>query len=164
MLKRMLIFAAVVVAVVSLAPAADFTQLPQPLDNAKVGQWVSYTVMGGSEQKQSITGIEGSGDEMTIIMTIESIMGGHVLQSQEMPVNLAEAKEMEQALRADNPDVVIREETVTVNGKSYDALVVEVDTPNGTTKTYMSHEIPVTGLLKAEMGDMVMMELSGYGE
>lgn len=164
MLKKFVLTAAFVVAACSLIQAADYSKLPKPLDNAKVGQWVHYKIMGGMEQKQSITAIEGDGDDRVITLTIEIMQNGAVVQSQETKLNLKEAKAQEEAARASTPDVTIVEETITVNGKSYDAVVVEGEANGMKSRIYMSEKIPVSGMLKMDAGGMAMLELVDFGE
>lgn len=165
MIKKFLMGAALVLAVACVAQAADFSKIPDASKNMKVGQWVKYSIMGGTEQVQKVTAIEGSGDERVITLSIETSMGGNVVSKDEQQVNLRESKEAETKAREENPDIEITEEKVTVGGKSFDAIVLTANIQGTTTKTYMSHDVPVTGLLKMEIAGLgTMMELVDFGE
>lgn len=154
MLKRIALTALFSVFVLGFAQAADFSKIPNALKDAKEGQWVSYTSMGGMEQKQSITKIEGEGDERVITVKTEIIMGGNAIQSSETAVSLKDAKAaQEEAWKAD-PDVKISETKVTAGGKDYNAVLIESTVEGATTKLYMSEEIPVSGIIKIETSAM----------
>lgn len=147
--------------------AADFSKIPSAIDKAKVGQWATYTAVGGIEQKQSIIAVKGSGDDMVVTVKTEMSMAGQAMPAQEQEISLKAAKEMQQEAWKNNPDTKITEESVTVNGKSYDAIVVETVQEGMSVKIYMSEKVPVTGVIKMEM-DMQgeptsIMELVDFG-
>ena len=166
MLKKVFLAAAVVVAACTLSQAADYSKVPNPMKNAKVGQWVHYKIMGGMEQKQTISAIEGEGDDRIITIKADTIQGGNVLQSQEMKINLKDAKAQEEQNRqAAGDNVTITEEKITHNGKSYDAIVIEATANGMSSKVYMAEAIPVSGMIKTEVQGMgAMMELVDFGE
>lgn len=150
MFKRFALTAMFAVLVFGLAQAADFSKIPNPMKNAKTGQSVTYTSMGGMEQKQSITAVEGSGDDLVVTVKTEVMMGGNAIQSDETKISLKDAKAQQEAAWQADPDVKISDAKVNVGGKDYNAVLIESTTQGITTKIYMSEEVPVSGILKME--------------
>lgn len=165
MLKKCLVIAAFAFTACFVAQAADFSKVPDATKNMKVGQWVTYKIMGGMEQKQSVTAIEGEGDDRIITLKMETMMNGQALSTNEQKINLKDSKAQEAKAREENPNVEITEETVTVAGKTFNAVVLSAKMEGVESKTYMSADVPVTGLIKMEVSGMgTMMELVDFGE
>lgn len=150
MFKRIALAALFAVFAFGLSQAADFSKIPNPMNNAKKGQWVTYTAMAGMEQKQSITEIEGTGDDRVVVIKTEVLMEGMPAQATETKVNLKDARAAQEAAWSVNPDVKISDATVEAGGKTYKTVLVEVGAQGVTTKMYMSEDIPVTGIVKME--------------
>lgn len=150
MLKRIALTAMFVVCACGLAQAADFSSIPNPLKNVKADQWVSYTAMGGVEQKQTVTKVEGEGDDRVVTINMEFLMNGNVMQAQETKISLKDANaEQEAAWKAD-PNIKVSEVTVNAAGKDIKATLIETTEQGITTKLYLSEEIPVSGIVKME--------------
>lgn len=154
-----------VVSLGAVTMAADFSKIPNAIEKAKAGQWASYKAMGGMEQKQSITAVKGSGEDMVVTIKTEMSMAGQAMPPQEQEIALKGAKEMQQEAWKNNPNTKITEETITVNGKSFDTVVVETTQEGMSVKIYMSEKVPVTGIVKMEMQGMPgpVMELVDFG-
>lgn len=123
MLKRIALAAVFAVCAFGLSQAADFSKIPNPMKNVKKGQWVTYTSMGGMEQKQTVTDVEGAGDDRVITITTEISMGGTTMPPNEQKISLKEAKAQQEAAWAADPDVKISDAKVTVGGKEYNAVL-----------------------------------------
>lgn len=165
MVKHFLVGALFALAVSCAVQAADFSKIPDASKNLKVGQWARYKVMGGIENKQEITAIEGEGDDRVVTLKMDLSMGGNVLQSEEhkMPVKQLPGQDM--ASREDHEGVEIRDESVTVNGKTYDAVAVVVKNEGNEITTYLSKDVPITGIVKSDItGVGTVMELIDCGE
>ena len=128
-----------------------------PLARAKVGQWVEYKMPNEMGMKQSITKVDGK----KVTIKTETTMNGSVVSSSEAVVDL-EAKPAGEAAApaAPAPKVEVAEETLEVAGKKLKCRVTSV----GEAKTWMSEDVPVNGLVKTRTGEMVAMELVGWGE
>lgn len=165
MFKKLLVVAVFAFTASCVAQAADFSKVPDATKNMKVGQWVQYKIQGGMEMKQTVASIEGEGDDRVITLKMEMSMGGQVMGSQDQVIRLSETKAQEKAAREANPDVEITEEQITVNGKTFDAVVLTAKIDGSESKTYMSEEVPVTGLIKMDItGIGTTMELVDFGE
>lgn len=150
MLKRIAFTSLFAVLAFGLALAADFSKIPNALENAQVGQWVAYTSMGGTEQKQSIVKIEGEGEERVITIKTEITMGGQTVQETENAIAMKDVKEQQKAAWEADPDVKITDTTVSAGGKDYKAVLIETTNEGVVTKLYMSADVPVTGIVQME--------------
>ena len=166
MLKKLFFVAVLAVAAATVTQAADMDKLPNPMLKAKVGQWVSYKMMGGMEMKQTITAIDGSGDAQTITIKSETMVPGQPAQAQEQKIAMKDAKEMQANAWKEAGEVKISEGTVAVKGKDVPAVIVEFTKDGMTSKIFMSDAIPVSPIVKMEIGGMPgpMMELADFGE
>lgn len=164
-MKKVLCMAVAAMVFACAAQAADFSKLPDPTKNVKAGQWVSYKVMGGMEQKHSITNVEGSGDDRVITLKMETIMNGQAMGGEEQKIPLKNSRAAQEEAWKAAPDAKISDVKVTVNGKEYDAVLLEMTNQGMTTKMYMSEKVPVTGIVKMEVTGMPgpMMELVDFG-
>ncbi len=166
MLKKFLFVAALLLAVSAASQAADLGKIPVALTKAKVGQWASYTVMGGVQQKQTVTSIEGTGDDQVITVKLEVMMNGQVMQSQDQKVTMREAKDVAgDSPWAQAPDTKISDAKVTIKGKEYNAVLVEFTLNGSKAKFYFSDAVPVYGIVKmeAEGAPGPLMELVDFG-
>lgn len=150
MLKRTVLAAFVAALALGVSHAADLSRIPNPMKNAKAGQWVSYSSAAGMDQKQSITKVEGQGDDLIVTVKMEIMMGDTPLQANEVRISLKEAKAQQDAMMSMDPNVKISDAKVDIDGKTFDAILVELAVQGVTTKMYMSEDIPVTGVVKVE--------------
>lgn len=166
MLKKIVVAAMFVLMSLNASFAADFSKIPDATKNAKVGQWVAYNAMGGMTQKQTITKIEGEGDDRVLTIKMEVMMGENVVQESEMQISLRESKAQQEAAIKADPDFKISDVKVNAAGKEIDAVLIESTTGGITTKMYMSEKIPVGGIVKVESSAMPqpLMEVKEYGE
>lgn len=162
MLKKSLCALALFAVVCCAAPALDLKDVPNPLENAEVGQYVSYGMMQGMEQKQTITKIDGKGDDRKITIKFEMLMGGNSLNSEEKVFDYKEYQDARFEEVTD--DVSVTKGKTTVGDKEYDAIIIEFKTEDGqSVKLYMSDAIPVTGMLKMDLGAMgTLLELADF--
>lgn len=166
MQKRALLAAVLTLVAASTLCAADLGKIPTPMKRAKVGQWVVYKVMGGMEQKQSITAIEGEGDARVVTVKMEMLMNGQPQMTQEQKIPLKDAVNSATSPWANSPDVKISEGKVAVKGKQVDGVIVEYSASGIASKLYMSDAVPVSGIVKMETTAMPepLMEVVDFGE
>lgn len=166
MLKRMAVAALFAVCVSGLSMAIDVKDVPSSLDRAKVGQWVKYKIAMG-EQKQSITKVTGTGDDMELTVKYETKMMGQDFPASEQTFKIADIKEnLANGLKSAE-DVKVSKAKVTAGGKEYDVTKIESFENGKATRVYMSAAIPVTALVMMEadeMGEDPVMELVEFGE
>lgn len=165
MLKRMAVAALFAAFVTGLSLGLDLSEIPNAFDNIKAGQWVTYKIMGGGTQKQSVVKAEGKGRDAKFTVKYES-PGLEGMPTQEQEFTAAKILgDLENGLK-NATDVKMSKTKITVNGKEYDVTMVESDEGGMKTKAYLSNVIPVTALVKMEMEglDGPLMELLEYGE
>ena len=127
-----------------------------PLKHAKVGDWVSYEVLGGLIQKKTITEIS---DGLAIIQ-VDVFSDGKILKTDteqrplDSPVNFQGSAWGRRVGR----------ETVTLNDQSFSCIVFkqEVVANNVITRWY-SEEIPITGLVQMARNDLIILKLADFG-
>ena len=157
------------VAVVVGCGVAAAGEAPDRLPKAKAGEWVMFKLMGGMQQKQTITDIKGSGDDMEVTIKTEVIMNGATASTAEQTIKVGEMKKMQADAKAQadasGAKVAYSNETVEVKGKKFDAVVVTTEVQGMTAKTYMSDEMPVGGIIKMYTTGMAepVMEVIDFG-
>lgn len=134
--------------------------IPNPLKNAKVGDWALMEMQGGIQQKQTVLKI--TVDAVTVKM--DTIMNGKLINSMEMDLPLKGKGSAEAAMAPeDGPEPKIGSETVTLNGKELKCTTYEVTSEHGTTKTWICSDIPINGMVKSETDGTVNLKLVDWG-
>lgn len=134
-----------------------------PWADAKVGDWAEYKMSQGPmtmEQKWTVTKV--TPEEVTYEIAT-TMMGNTTTITQTVKLN--EPGEAT-GLPKDIPPGVKPEmgtDTVTVNGKTLECRTVAVDAAGKKVKTWISDEVPLSGMVKNEMDGKVMMELVDFG-
>lgn len=143
--------------------------LPNPLSTVREGQWVSYKVvlMGmEAEQRQSIVGVTGTGDDRILTMKVEILLDGQVVQSDEHKVTYQNA--VAEQLRAfdDSPDTIVTATRVMVKDREVDGVRVDFVEDGLACKLFLSESVPVVGIVRMEIEgfDGPVMELLDFGE
>ncbi len=147
----------------SVAFAAE-AKLPNPLHDAKPGEWALFEIPGGYTQKQTIVSRQGSGPEAEIKIRIDNIYNGEVVNSQEV-TEVAGEESFE--LPEPESDVVlsVTEETIALKGKDVPVTVITATESDGSaTSWYISPVVPVYGLVKQVADDEVEINLVDFGE
>lgn len=154
MVRKLFLVSACCVVAASLAAALDVGQLPNPLKDVAVGQWILYPVSwdeSEGDQKQTVTSIEGEGDDRVLTVRKEIIIDGNVVETEEFsaPYNelIAEMHEMFD----EAADATVSSTTLEVNGKTIDCVLLTYTEDNIECKIYLSEEIPITGIVRFEM-------------
>jgi hypothetical protein len=183
-MKRRLWFVALVLCLTVAASAAD-----NPYKNAKVGDWVEYTMttsaMGHDMQmvtKQTVI----AKDEAFVTLRTETTAMGQKMPPQEVKIPLNQPYDPSRMMARAETDAkatIIGEgsETITVGGKAYAChwikMKVTATKPaktDGTVKAWTTLDVPAGGMVKMEMenqmamGEKTMtttmvMELTGFG-
>ncbi len=160
MAKRLWI-AVAVVCMCGAVQALDFSKLPDPSKNVAVGHWATYAIMG-AEQKQTITKIEGEGDERVLTILFESVMEDdrETLESQ---VSIKELQNNPEDMPEDEA-TVMKLEKRTIGGKEIDVAVLYVDGEDSGSVLVLSQAVPISGIVSMEAPGMgVLMELVDFG-
>ena len=155
--------------VVSAVQAVDMENV---LEDAKVGEWVSYKMpqANGMTTKQTIVKI--TKDE--IVLKVETKMPGMDLPPTEIKIpkkltglSILVSGGLLPAYESPDykgPKPKVSKGQIEVKGKKIDCYIVEMDMASGQkVKSYMSNSIPVSGLIKVEINRKVSMELVDYG-
>jgi len=139
---------------------ADEMQIPNLMADAKVGDWVLLEAQGGIQMRQTVEAV--TPEQLTL--KIETMMNGQVLSamSQPIPRTQGEFAEMPEAT-ADAPQPKISKGKATVKGKELDCWIIEMTVQGQTSKTYLSKDVPINGMVKSEMGGQVSMKLVDFG-
>ena len=148
-----ILVAAFIVMVSGLGQVARAEEAPNCLKDVKAGEWVLYKLQGGMKMKQTVTAVTDK--EVTLstqVMMNDKAMGP--AQETRIPREAGEDKKKEEGVKPK-----ISSATVKVKGKEIKCVVIEVKN----AKTYLSNEIPVTGMVKSEADGKVAMELVDFG-
>lgn len=164
---KKILFAGLFLVVAAAAPAADTSLLPNPLKDAKAGQWVSYKVMimgVEAEQKQSIAKVTGEGDDRVFTMKVEILVDGTVMQSEETDLSYRDAV-AEQLSAFDDQEADIQPTEVEIKGEVVKGVVVAFTQEDMNCKLFLSEYVPVAGIVKMEVEglDEPVMELADFG-
>lgn len=166
--RRLLVAALLLVSALSAA-AAD--ALPNPLKNIKVGQWVEYRIYtpdGDITRKQTLTAIDGEGDDRVLTFKISLHFEGEPLDEGEQQITYGAAvKEQEDSMNgADGVTVTKVKTAMPGSGEEIDAVLVTFVQEDTRFSLYMSEDIPIVGMVKMMVDGMEepAMELIGFGE
>jgi len=129
---------------------------PNCAEDIKNGEWVHYK-MSGMEMKQKVTEVT---EEFYSIQN-ETIMNGKTLStnSQKVPRKAPEVAAVAKATMTPK----YSRENVTVKGKEINCWLIEMEANGKTSRTWMSNDVPVGGLIKSEYDGKVVMELVDFG-
>lgn len=171
--KRLLVvFAALALtaaSVVAADAAPDIASLPNPLKNAKVGQWVVYrinTLFGIADQKQTLLGIEGEGDERVLTIKSEMTIDDELVDERTDAITYKQAiEEQERALR-DAEQLRIASATLEFKGTRYDVVEVDFVQDGKRSVLYLSEKVPLVGMVRLTTEDQEepVMALIDFGE
>lgn len=149
--------------------AGDAPPLPNSLKNARVGQWVVYrinTLFGTADQKQTITAIDGEGDDRVLTIKSEmSIDGEPVDERTDSVTYLQAAREQEEAL-AGAENIRVKNDAIEFKGAPMDAARVDFVQDGNDCVLYLSEKVPLVGMIRmtVEGQDGPSMELLDFGE
>lgn len=171
MLKRCFLVLAALVAVSCAARGEDEEEyyIPNPLAEARVGDWVRYVASadGHQEQRMTVVGRQGEGDELKITVKYEVYSQGKLLASNQTVHGVKDfANELPESGHA---TVTVDEEEVTIKGKPVACTVVHIedearDGKAGRTREwYLSDDIPIYGVVKQVENGENTSSLIDYG-
>lgn len=146
------IVAAFMILICAGTQAAKAEDVPDCLKDVKVGEWVKYKMQGGMEMKQTVAKVT----EKEVTLSKEMFMDGKALGK---PNETKIPRKAEGDASGEGEKPKTSSATVKVKGKDVKCVVIEASG----SKTYMSNDIPVTGIVKSEAGGKVTMELIDYG-
>lgn len=137
-------------ALVAALPATAGPPLPDCLADAREGEWVLYRLEGGMQQRQSVTAVRGD----TVTLRTEILMDGETVSSTETKVSKKARPEL-----PEGEEIETERATITIQGRKIDCVAVR----SGKTRSYVSNQIPVTGLARSEVEGRVLLEAVDYG-
>lgn len=124
------------------------------LERAKAGQWVSYKMANDMSMKQSVAKVEGK----KVTIKNEMWIKGQALPSNETPIDIEKKTDAnEKAAKSDTTKVEDGE--LEINGHKLKCKVLT----QGTVKTWVCDDVPITGIVRQELNGKPTMELTGYG-
>ena len=169
MLKKNVLLAFLFALVTAPVLGMDASELPNPLRNCQIGQWVLYKIqiMGvEAEQKQSIIAIEGTGDDRFLTMRVEILVEGLVAESEAERVSYKDAVAELRSAFKDNPDARFERVTMQVKGQDVDAVKVSYVDEGIENRIYLSEVVPIVGIVKLEVEseEGAVMELIDFGD
>ncbi len=162
---RKLLFACLVAAFVACESfaAESGVVIPNRMLKAKEGEWVEYQVLGSMTQRQELKRIIEKDDDKVFVIDLTMLVDGNVVQTQENEFSFNDAQKEQQEMEA-KEDLQLGTEKVTAKGKEIDAVVINTTLEDIKIKSYMSMDIPVTGLIKIEMNGEPYMEVTDFSE
>lgn len=124
------------------------------LERAKPGQWVLYKMQNDMAMKQSIVKVDGK----KITIKNEMWIKGQALPTNETPIDIE--KKVETNEKSTKTEKARTEEgELTINGHVLKCRIVT----QGQVKTWISDDVPVTGIVRQEMNGKLTLEVQGYG-
>lgn len=173
MLKKSLLVAALALALGIGAAAAGEQNVPNRLATAKIGEWATYRIPNGYQQKLTVIKRDGDGPEAQVTVRVDNIYNNEVVNTVEFARDAGNPAEPPRIEFGEGVEVEVDvgNKLVSVKGRNIEATVVEIDYEYGDddiddeeVKWYVSAEIPVFGIIKKEENDVVSFELVDYGE
>lgn len=127
-----------------------------PLKHAKVGDWVSYEILGGLIQKQTITEISNG----LAIIQMDVFSDGKILKTdtEQRPLKPPVYYQTSAWGRR------VGRETVTLNDQSFSCVVFKQEgVANNVITRWYSDQIPITGLVQMARNDQIILKLVDFG-
>lgn len=151
------------------ASASAIAALPNPLKDAKVGQWVQYrinTLFGTADQKQTLVGIEGEGDERVLTIKSEMSIDDELVDERTDAITYKQALEEQEKALADSGEVSVKNVSLEFKGNTYDVVEVDFIQDEKHCVLYLSEKVPLVGMIRMTMEgqDGPVMELVDFGE
>lgn len=141
--------------------AADL-EIPDLTRNTRAGDWVLYDVQNGIQIKREV--VELTDTHLTL--KIDTIMNGQALSSitQKIPRKMDQfAAPQDPVAVANAPKPVITKGQIEIKGKTLDCWIVEMTVQGQKSRTYLSQEVPVDGIVKTELNGQVSLRLVDFG-
>jgi len=127
-----------------------------PLKHAKVGDWVSYEVLGGLIQKQTITEISNG----LAIIQMDVFSDGKIVKTdtEQRPLKPPVYYQTSAWGRR------VGRQTVTLNDQSFSCVVFKQEgVANNVITRWYSDQIPITGLVQMARNDLIILKLAEFG-
>jgi len=142
---------------------AEELKLPNSLKDVKVGEWLLYElVVPGAKMQQKQTVVKVDKNKITI--KYDTIMNGKVVSSTNQVIDRSQKG---QTLQNQKNKAKISKGNATVKDKKIDCYIAETTTNVGGKESvvvsYMSEDIPITGVVKVEMNGNPKLKLVDFG-
>lgn len=126
-------------------------------NTGKVGDWAEYQVAGGLVSRREIADLT---DDGMIELNSINVAGMQIRTGLKFLFTQPDPIVDKKAVA---PEVKKTKERVKVGDKELDCEVTELEVAGGKARSWMSKEVPLGGLVKAEFGGMVSMQLKAFG-
>lgn len=148
---------------------ASIESLPNSLKNARVGQWVRYrivTLFGTADQKQTLVGIDGEGDDRVLTIKSEMTIDDELVDERTESITYRQAVEEQERALAEAEGIRIERETVDFEGTALDAARVEFVQDGNACVLYLSETVPIVGMIRMTVEGLEgpSMELIDFGD
>ncbi len=156
-MEKLTITIIALVSMLSIIPlqALELKDLPNPLKDAKIGEWVLYESPGNIKMKQEIINV--SPEEITLKMTMSKEGKKSTSMESKIPKDL---KKLLKEIGAKN--IKITKGNITVKGKELNCYILESEFNGMKSKTFMSVDIPVSGLIQSDLNGKTSMKLIDF--
>ncbi|MCD6459269.1 hypothetical protein J7L67_01210 [bacterium] len=127
---------------------------PECMSDVKPGEWVLYELPSSIQQKHTVLDVTDG----VATVQIQTLMNGKVISDIEQKVVLSDLADRSASF---SPKVYAGE--TEVKDQKIKCTVVEADVQGRVSKTYMSNDIPVMGIILSEYDGNPAMKLIDYG-
>jgi hypothetical protein len=136
-------------------------KIPNMMANAAVGDWILLEMQGGIQMKQVVEAVTPE----ALTLKIETIMNGQVLNSMSQQIKRTQGEFTDPSVTAapNTPKPTITKGTTSVKGKDLECWIIEMDVQGKKSRTYMSKDVPITGIVKSELDGKAVMTLVDFG-
>jgi len=172
-MSKRFVFLALAMAVFSLSAAAGdaaaTSTLPNPLKNAKAGQWVHYrmnTLFGTADQKQTLVGIEGEGDDRVLSIKSEMTIDDEIVDERTDAITYRAAMDEQERALSEAENVQITTTTADFKGAKMNAVQMDFVQEGKRCVLILSEDVPLIGMIRMEVEgqEEPAMELLDFGE
>ena len=153
-MKKISLFAGLIVTLIAATTATAEEKIPDCMSDVKAGEWVIYELPSRIQQKHSVKQVE----EGVATIEMQMIMNGQVISTMEEKVVISDMKDKSAPY---SPKIYKGE--ANVKDSKIDCTVIEATVEGKVSKTYMSNQIPVMGIIASEYNGVQAMTLIDYG-
>lgn len=171
MVNRFALLFLVCAVAVSGAGAGGEHEVPNPLADSQVGDWVSYAISddGRQEQKMTVIRRDGDGDGLKVVVKYDTYVNGMLTNSGTTTHSGADFAGQLPVQPGEGVEVEIDARDIEVKGEAIPCIVVKVTKNEGGGKPpvvrewFLSDMIPVYGVVRQSENGKSTSRLLDYG-
>ena len=143
---------------------AGEVEIPNRIGQAKVGEWVSYSLSNDMQRKFTVLGFEEKAGGRHVTIRSETLMNKVVIKESETSHPVSNANIM--LRKYADANLTQRNDTIEVKGEPLDVIIVSGVKDGLPFTIYTSGKIPVFGLVRMDlMGEeFFSVHEFGYGD